>query len=256
MGVTIPPSAVLLSATWNLTDYSVILTMRAGLASPPTAFFQVEVSYDAGNSWEFVRNAKTVPANGLTTVTVEDPEPRLNQIGAEYRVMAFGLSGSIYVPAAAYSNTLTVDTPVGHRWVLKDILDPLGATVLPVLYEGDAVTQQKNYGVFYPLGADGDADVFPVVLEAGRFGLEGTLELMFSIAAVEADWDKFDAMDRIGRTLAMFYPDGQRHYIRLVPGQNGQAKAWKWELDASGTNPKYRRVTISYVEIVRPPVTA
>lgn len=245
--ITACPNAVLSTTGWDPATNTVPLTAVPASSSPSTDFFRFVVSRN-GAKYEPVFGAAAVPANGMTPVTIVDNEAPSN-LPSTYQVLSFKMVGGVAQPAAAYSNTVSVTPTVsGGVWWLKDRLNYLSNTKLPVFYEGDQVTQSKSFGVAYVLGTDADT-VYPVVTENGRYGTEGTLTVMFVHSrAGDAQWAAFDALDLIGRTLILCDPSGGVRYVRLVPGQNGQAKTWKWELTAAN-GVQYRKGTTPYVEV-------
>jgi hypothetical protein len=245
--ITACPNAVLSSTGWDPATNTVPLTAVPSSSSPSTDYFRFVVSRN-GAPYVPVFGSAAVPANGMTPVTIVDNEAPSN-LPSTYQVLSFKMVSGVAQPAAAYSNTVSVTPTVsGGVWWLKDRLNYLSNTKLPVFYEGDQVTQSKSFGTAYVLGTDADT-IYPVVTENGRYGTEGTLTVMFVHSrAGDAQWAAFDALDLIGRTLILCDPAGGVRYVRLVPGQSGQAKTWKWELTAAN-GVQYRKGTVPYTEV-------
>lgn len=240
------PDPVLSSAVFDAVHNRVRLTVVPASSSPVTAVFQAFRSDDNGLTFNLIRFGTNVTANGMTPVTIDDYEAPLNK-PAQYKVLAYGVTSGVFFPSAHYSATLTVTPATGNAWWLKDPINPLGNTVLPVATLGDKVTQQKNYGVFDTIG--GGTTTYKVVVEGSRFGLEGTLDLMCHVNQAQDYWAAFDALDSSGHTLLLQYPTGEQHFVRLVPGEQGSDKSWTWDMTFTSDEVKYRKAQVSYVEV-------
>jgi hypothetical protein len=239
------PDPVLQSATFDATNNRIALTMVPSSNSSPTAVFQVLRS-DNNGPFNLIRFGVNVTANGMTPVTAFDYEALANK-AARYKVQAFGLVGGIYLPSANYSSILTVTPQTNEDFWLIDPINPLGNTKFPVAYRGDSVEQQKNYGVFSVLSSDDTT--YKVALEGSRFGIEGTLQLIFKVTDPIDYWAAFDNLDSSRHTLALKYPTGEIRFIRLVSGQSGTGKSWEWDVTRNNDDVYWRRATVSYLEV-------
>lgn len=226
-----PPAAVLSSAVFDAANNRVALTFAPGGSSPATTAFTVQASRDGGVTWlapdgtPSIPSLTYVPANGMSSVTGWDYVAPLNVV-SQYRVLAY--SQVPLVAATSPSNALSV-TPVDNRWWLKNPVNPLQNTVLPVAAPktsdaGIKVTKRRMQGTFQLLGGAG-SQVLPFIVDGPTYGDEYSLELIF----IEGDpnfpmtlWSAVDQLDRTGITLLLQKPDGGQLWVATGPGASGQ----------------------------------
>lgn len=239
------PGTPTLNGTYEASLNRVRLDLAAG-PSPATETYDIECSDDAGLTWGYIRGGRqVVPAVG-GTATVYDYEAPLN-LSRRYRVQAFRTLGTIKV-GSSYSNTVDV-VPASYSFWLKDPLSPSLNMVLPL--GEDEFSRPRSEGVFKPLVADG-RQALAVVVSGPIYGREGKWELLFPATTRYAAWedgqtawDKFAAIRFSGRVLLWQLPTGEQCYVAL----SGElATTWDVRLDAA----KWRRASISYVEVDRP----
>lgn len=213
-------------------------------ADPATVGFTLERSTNLGISWEIVRGGSQIPANAMNPITVFDHEAPLNT-PIQYRALGFRQVGDSRYPSD-FSPTVQVICETTEFW-LKDPLAPGMNSPLPVRAQGnDQPTQPRSVGVFEPLVAEG-REARKVVVVGPLWGVEGRMNLVFTERYQPGLWERFQTLYGTGRTLLRQDPTGEQHYIRL-----GGDLAWVWDLDE--TNVRYRFATVSYTEVVRPPL--
>ncbi|MCW2904198.1 MAG: RoPhREQ1 9 [Streptosporangiaceae bacterium] len=239
------PNAVLSSAVFDATYNRVTLTVTPG-SGASTYAFAVQCSRDSGITWGPVRGALLLTATG-GSMTVYDWQAPLN-VPSQYRVLAYGQTGSLLFAAAGYSNVLSVTPQVNVFWI-KDIFDPTMNTPLPVKYQGDSVTRRRIQGTFEVLS--GDLTTQKIVVNGPMYGIEGTLTLTFNTQQPADYWAAFQRADQSGHVLLMQYPSGEQHFVLFGPGAVGSDMTWTYEYQ-----PNYREVTVSYTEVAEPPITS
>lgn len=240
------PNAVLSSAVFDTIYNRVTLQLTQGGSSPATAAFAVQCSRDSGITWGPVRGGLLLTNTG-GTLTVYDQQAPLN-VPSQYRVLAYGQTGSLLFAAAGYSNVLTV-TPTGSTFWIKDLMDPTMNTPLPVKYQGDQVTQRRIQGTFEVLS--GNLTTQKLVVNGPMYGIEGTLTLIFHSRQPVDYWAAFRRADQSGHVLLMQYPSGEQHFVMFGPGAVGSDMTWTYEYQ-----PNYREVTVSYTEVAEPAITS
>jgi len=245
------PVAVLQTAAFDATYNRVQLVMLPSSSSPTTYAYAVQVSRDLGATWGPVRGGLLIAATGMTPLTLYDHEAPLNQ-ASQYRVLSYGQTGSLLFPASAFSSTLSV-TPFSEGHWLKDPLNPLLNSPLPVLYLGDTVVQKKVQGTFEPLS--GGAFAQKIVVNGPMYGIEGTLNLIFHHKQAGDLFAAFQALESSRHILLLQSPTGEQHYIALGPGASGSDKTWMWDIIPGTNQVKYRKLTVSYTETAAPPIT-
>lgn len=223
----------------------VALAVSPSSADPVTAAYTIETSHDLGLTWGPVRDAAQVPANGMTPVTVFDHEAPLNRV-VQYRALGFRQVGDVRYPSGAFSTVAQVVPEIRQFW-LKDPLAPGLNAPLPIRAAGnDTPKRPRPVKVFEPLTGAG-VSARKIVVSGPVFGVEGALALVFTARFEAGLWEKFGALYDSGRTLLLQYPTGEQRYVRL-----GGDLAWTWQLQ--DTDVPYRFASVSYTEVVRPPV--
>lgn len=240
------PNAILSSALFDSVYNRVALRFTQGAPSPATVAYAVQCSRDSGITWGPVRGGLLITNTG-GTMTLYDEEAPLN-VPSQYRVLAYGQTGSLLFAAAGYSNVISV-TPFGTDFWIKDISDPTLNTPLPVKYQGDQVTRRRIQGTFEVLS--GDLTTQKIVVNGPMYGIEGTLTLIFNSRQPADYWAAFQRIDQSGHILLMQYPSGEQHYVLFGPGAVGSDMTWTYELQ-----PDYREVTVSYTEVAAPAITS
>lgn len=240
-----PPNPIL-DAIYEPDLNRVRINLTKGGISPPTDTYNIEYSDNLGVTWAFLRNGVQVAPDGTGVATVYDYEAPLNRV-RQYRSQGYRILGTIKV-SSDFSN-IAEATPRSHDWWLKDPAVPALNTTLPVAT--DAPARPRNLGEFAPLVAEG-AEGRKIVVAGPRFGVEGTLGLIFARGDSADDgpgsrWAKFNSLQVTGRVLLLQYPTGEQHYIALRADLT-----WVW--DIRGTDVYYRRASIGYVEVEAPPV--
>ena len=220
-----PVGAILSSAVFDAANNRVALSFHPGGPTPPTLSFTVFASRDGGQSFNPIPSLTYVPAQGLSTLTGYDYVAPVN-VASQYYVLSYG--GVPLQAAANPSNILSV-TPLGNQWWLKDPLNPLLNTVLPVAAPKDSgdgikITKRRMQGTFQLLGGAG-AQVLPFIVSGPTYGDEYQLELTF----IEGDpntpmtlYAAVDELDRSGKTLLLQKPDGSQLWVVTGPGASGQ----------------------------------
>lgn len=250
------PDAVLQSCTFDPIFNRIALTFAPSASSPTTAAFAVTARRSPGGPWVPVRTGLFIAATGMTPITIYDYEAPANTL-SEYRVLAYGQTGSLFFAAADYSNVLSA-TPVVEDWWLKDPLNPLLNTILPVAYQGDSVTRRRVQGTFEPIS--GSTSVQKIVVDGPQYGIEGTLSLIFHenqpVGIAGPLYFAFEQIDAANHTLLLQYPTGEQHYIVLGPGAVGSDETYQWEMSKGPDRVKYRTLQVSYTEVDEPPITS
>jgi hypothetical protein len=246
------PVATLLDATYDPTNYWVKLDFQPGGSSPTTFAYAVQVSRDLGQTWGPVRGGLFLAATGGVQ-TVYDLEAPIGLV-SQYRVLAYGMTGSLYFAASGYSSVLSVTRTGTGDFILSDPLNPLLTTVFPIAYQGDAVTRRRVQGTFEPIS--GGLTVNKIVVNGPQYGLEGTFQVIFHKNQPADYYAAFLALDGSGHTLRLDYPTGEYHYILFGPGAVGSDESYTWEMDFNASKVKYRKMTISYTEVDSPAITS
>lgn len=237
------PPAPTVNATYEGALNRVRLDISRGGTTPPTETYNLERSLNLGVTWEFVRGGVQIVPDGAGAAAVYDHEAPL-KIVAQYRVFAYRTLGSVKV--GSDPSLVASVTPRSLDWWLKDPLAPVLDTVLPVA--DDKPNRPRAQGEYAPLVAAG-LTARKIVVNGPPYGVEGELELIFvgdEAADTGSLWAAFNALRDTGRTLLLQYPSGEQHYIQL-----GDNLSWGWGLRDDEV--RYRRATISYVEVTPPP---
>jgi hypothetical protein len=246
------PVATLLDAIYDPVNHWVKLDFQPGGSTPTTYAYAVQCSRDSGQTWGPVRGGLLLTATGGVQ-TVYDLEAPIG-VTSQYRVLAYGQTGSLLFPASGYSTVLSATPLSTGDFILLDPLNPLLTTVFPITYQGDAVTRRRVQGTFEPIS--GDTFVQKIVVNGPQYGLEGTFTVIFHRQQPADYYAAFLALDGSGHTLLLKYPTGEYHYLLFGPGAVGSDESYTWEQDFNGTAVKYRKMTISYTEVAAPPITS
>lgn len=233
------PPAPVITPTVNTTVNWVQLDLAPSDDDPATETYNVEYSDDSGLTWQLIRGGFQIAADASMNATVYDYEAPLNQ-ARWYRAAGFRTLGSVRV-SGDYSDVVTA-TPFSTKFWLKDPLSP--SLNMRITVYDDKPKQQRAQGVFSPLAAAGTT-TFKVVVSGPRYGIEGDMVLVFVGNDADSGFDDFNAIYESGRTLLLQYPTGEQHYVRL-----GADVSQEWGLQS--TKVQYRKVTISYYEVVKP----
>lgn len=240
------PPTPLLAGAFEDDLNRVRLEVTPGGPSPVTVSFNIEASFNAGVDWELIRGGVQLAANGTSTVTLYHDEAPTN-ILVQYRATAFRELNGIRV-GSDLSATEEVVTSAAVFW-LKDPLNPVLNSPLPVAKEGNLpLSRPRSQGVFAPLVAEG-VEAFKIVVTGPQYGIEGQVHLIFTVRDATDLWAAFNRLYQPGRTLLLQFPnDGEQHYVAL-----GADLSWEWML--RGNNVRYRRASVSLVEVDKPPIT-
>ncbi len=235
------PPAPVLAATVDNTLNRVSLAISKGGESPATETYTVETSDNAGVTFEPLRDAIQVVADGGGNATVYDYSAPLNVL-RQYRALAYRTLGSIKV-SSGYSNVASAVPESLDHW-FKDPLDPTRNTVLPVA--NDDPSRSRSQGQFAPLVAEG-RDAEYIVVTGPLYGLRGTLEFIFTERDPVDYWARFLALYEPGTTVLWQRPDGSQCFIRFGPEVS-------WPYLPSGTQIRYRRPSVTYTQVAPPPI--
>lgn len=237
------PNPLVTTATFDSALNRVALVLQPSSGSPVTVAYTLEASRDFGLTWSVTYGGGQIPANGTNPVTVYDYAAPLN-VESRYRASAYRELGSLrYI--SGYSAVTSV-TPVvdGEIW-LKDPASPALNSRLPIARDGnDKPSRPRDQGVFSVLSA-GPGPAYKVVVNGPPQGREGTLELIFHERQDTDLWTAFNDLYNTGRTLLLQYPHGEQFYIQL-----GDDLKWTWDLRRNDV--RWRRATVSYVEVKEP----
>lgn len=234
------PPAPILTATANTITNWIQLDMTPSSGSPATETYNVEYSDNSGLTWQLIRNGFQILADGVTfNATVYDYEAPLN-VARWYRAAGYRTITSIKV-AGDFSN-IEMCTAYSTKFWLKDPASP--ALNMPIVVYDDKPKQQRSQGVFAPLSAAG-VDAFKIVVSGPRYGIEGTMTLVFVGTDDASGFTSFNDLVSSGRTLLIQYPTGEQHYIRI-----GSEVSQEWGLRTNRVH--YRKATFDYFEVVKP----
>jgi hypothetical protein len=230
-----PHLSVLFDETYNKVE----LDLTEGGPTPETISYNIETSDNAGVTWELLRNGIQITVDENRSAVIYDYEAPLNLL-RKYRAQAFRQLSTIKV-ASGYSNEVSIVPRVLVFW-LKDPLAPDLNMVLPVL--SDEPGRPRSVGVFTPLVADG-LEARKITVTGPRYGVEGTMGLVFVGSDVTSGWDAFNTIVQSGRVLLWQKPTGEQHYISFLGDLT-------WEWDFRDDEMRYRIAKISYVEVIKP----
>jgi hypothetical protein len=248
-----PPNATLSSATFDATNDRVVLTMVPSSSSPTTAAYDVQISRDGGVTWVTPPSLTQIPATGMTPVVAYDYQAPIAAT-SQYRVLSYSQSSSLYVAAAAVSNTITVAT-FGLTWRLVDPSNPLNnCFIVPIVGKDgkhDEISFPRMSATFQTLGGNGEQP--PIVTTGPNYGESGMLTLLFTDAQV-ANWPLFRQQMQSGHTLLLKKSFAVQKWVQLAAGPNTQDP--KLTYDSVPGRPdiiKWYKVVLPYVQ-TRPPV--
>jgi hypothetical protein len=251
-----PADAVLSSAAFDVQNNRVALTFAPGGASPATVSFTVYASRDGGQSWNPIPSLTYVPAQGMSAITRYDYVAALNII-SQYYVIAYG--GGPLQASSNPSNIVSV-TPTGNQPWLKNPLNPLQNTVLPIAApkrseDGIKVTKRRMQGTFQLLGGAG-SQVLPFIVSGPTYGNEYELELIFIAGDPNTPmtlWAPVDELDRTGGTLLFQLPDGTQLWVVTGPGASGQETQELYNSIAGDpTTTLFRRRKLTFTQVDPP----
>lgn len=252
-GVSGAPIANFTAATYDSTLNRVRLDFQPGAGSPSTDFYSVQVSQD-GQIWNPVRGALLLAATGGPQ-TVYDYEAPI-EIVSQYRILAYRFISGLPFPASDYSTIRSVAVTGdgnGNFW-LKDPLNPLLNTPFPIEYVGDTVTRRRVQATYEPVSGEGF--VQKIVVNGPQYGIEGSFNLIFHYNQ-PGDWfAAFETLDATKHTLLLQYPTGKQIYLLFGPGASGSDETYTWDSASINSKVKYRKVTVSYTEVDKPPITS
>jgi hypothetical protein len=130
---------------------------------------------------------------------------------------------------------------------MQDVSLPAGAKIFSVRarMKVERVTgvQQQPHCLVWFLQV-----VIYALITGPKYGREGALELVFlpDPDGSHTNWDKFTALRDAGRTLVLQFPTGEQFYNAL----SGELK-WEWLLRRDTV--RYRKATITYVQVAKQP---
>lgn len=253
-----PPSdAVFSSATFDAENNRVALTFSPGSSSPATLAFTVYASRDGGQSYLPIPSLSYIPAQGMSAITKYDYVAPLNTL-SQYFVLAYG--GSPFEAAAGASGVLSV-TPTGDQPWLKDPLNPILNTILPIAApkqseDGIKITKRRMQGTFQLLGGQG-SQVLPFIVSGPTYGDEYEFELIF----IQGDlnypmtlWAPVDELDRSGNTLLLQLPDGTQLWVVTGPGATSQDTTETYNaIPGAPSVTAWRRRKLTMTQVDQPP---
>lgn len=255
--VSAPPvNAIFNSAIFDEENNRVALTFTPGGASPATLAFTVFASRDGGQSFNPIPSLSYVPASGMSSVSVYDYVAPLNTL-SQYYVLAYG--GSPLAASAGTSSILSV-TPTGDRAWLKDPLNPILNTILPIAApkeseDGIKITKRRMQGTFQLLSGTG-TEVLPVIVSGPTYGNEYLFELFFAVndpIMPMTLWAAVDELDRSGNTLLLQLPDGTQQWVVTGPGATSQDTEEKYNaIPGDPTVTAWRRRKLTMTSVAAP----
>ena len=215
---TVPPNAILQSATFDPILNRVVLTMLPSSSSPTTVAYTVQASADGGQSWQTRPSLTLITANGMTPVTRHD---RFFDIGVtmKYRVLSY--AATTPNAAAAYSNTIDVPT-YGNDWWLRHPTNELLDTKIEIAAkDGLEYIRDRVMGTHSVISRNGKTR--KVVNYGPVYDDEGKIVFLFNGGqASAAYWDSYDQLDTASVPLFIQRPKDTGKWWAFGPGSSGQ----------------------------------
>jgi hypothetical protein len=251
-----PPAASLLSATYAYDTGRVVLSAKAGGASPATTAIMFVTSADGGVSWQPIHGTPVyLPVSGMTPVTDYHYTVPLGNVSSQYRAIAY--NGTPLTASTAPSNTITVVPQDARFWAIHPTNPNLNC-VLPVApakgEQGLKIKHPRTQGYFEPLGDPGTV-VYAVIVDGPSHGRRFMVRLLYGFGNSGYSMDDelnylyplMVQIDQSGGIPFLFkLPNGTSAWVRPAPATDQDTeedfdaipgnpssdsyRSWKWTL--------------------------